>query len=232
MHRPSPATVISVIALVFAMSGTAVAATGGDFILGKANTASAVSSLTNTKGTALSLSAKSTSPPLTVSNSVQVPKLNASELGGTPASGFLGVNGTAANASELGGTSASGFMHGGGTISDGRLSLLPGADEQLVAAPGNAIVAYCATAGDSLYLFGEQQAANELATWWNPGGVGQATINDSTNAIDLDGTIPTTAVIVVQIDTGSSIDTYTVTESFNSSAGSCSFTGQVTTSNG
>lgn len=74
------------------------------------------------------------------------------ELGGTPASGFLGVTGTAANASELGGTPASGFIHGGGNISDGRLSLLPGADEELVSAPGSAIVAYCATAGDSLYL--------------------------------------------------------------------------------
>jgi len=232
MRRPSPATAISIIALVFAMSGTAVAATGGTFILGKSNTATNVTRLDNSKGTALSLSAKSTSPPLTVSNSVQVPKLNASELGGTPASGFLGVNGTAANASELGGTPASGFIHGGGSISDGRLSLLPGADEQLVAAPGNAIVAYCATAGDSLYLFGEQQAANELATWWNPGGVGQATFNDSTDPIDLDGTIPATAVIVVQVDAGSNIVTYTVTESYNSSAGSCSFTGQATNSNG
>jgi hypothetical protein len=37
---------------------------------------------------------------------------------------------------------------------------------------------------------------------------------------------------VVQIDTGSNIVTYTVTESYNSSAGTCSFTGQVTTSNG
>ena len=221
MHRPAPATVISVIALLFAMSGTAVAATGGDFILGKANTASSVSSLTNTKGTALSVSSASTTPPLTVSNSVQVPKLNASELGGTPAP-----------ARELGGTPASGFIHGGGNISDGRLSLLPGADEELVSAPGSAIVAYCATAGDSLYLFGEQQATNELATWWNPGGVGQATINDSTNAVDLDGTIPVTAVIVVQVDAGSNIVTYTVTESYNSSAGTCSFTGQVTNSNG
>lgn len=84
MRRPSPATAISPVALVFAMSGTAVAATGGDFILGKANTASSASSLTNTKGTALSLSSSATAPPLKVSNSVQVPKLNASELGGIP----------------------------------------------------------------------------------------------------------------------------------------------------
>jgi hypothetical protein len=116
MHRPSPAIAISLVALFFAMSGTAVAATGGDFILGKANTATSVTSLTSTKGTALSLSSTSTTPPMTVSNSVQVPKLNASELGGHLASAFLGVNGTAANASELGGQPASDYMTGTGQI--------------------------------------------------------------------------------------------------------------------
>jgi hypothetical protein len=118
MHRPSPATVISLVALFFAMSGTAVAATGGDFILGKANTATSVTSLSSTKGTALSLSSTSTTPPMTVSNSVQVPKLNASELGGHPASAFLGVNGTAANASELGGEPPTAFLPEGGTAAN------------------------------------------------------------------------------------------------------------------
>ena len=59
------------------------AATNGDtFILGKTNTATSVSSLTSTKGTALKLASTSTTPPLTVSNSVQAPNLNASELDG------------------------------------------------------------------------------------------------------------------------------------------------------
>jgi hypothetical protein len=89
LHRPSGATVISLVALFFALSGTAVAATGGNFILGKSNTAASVSSLTNSNGTALSLSSTSTAPPLTVSNSVQVPDLNASMLGGIAASKFV-----------------------------------------------------------------------------------------------------------------------------------------------
>jgi hypothetical protein len=109
LHRPSAATVISLIALFFAMGGTAVAATGGNFILGKANTATSVSSLTNTKGTALSLSSTSTTPPLKVSNSVQVPNLNASELDGQTSSAFLPATGTAANSSELGGLPASSY---------------------------------------------------------------------------------------------------------------------------
>ncbi len=116
MHRPAPATAISLAALVFAMSGTAYAATGGDFIVGKANTATSVTSLTNKKGTALSLSASPAAPPLKVSNSVQVPSLNASELDGDTSSAFLPASGTAANSSELGGLPASDYMTGSGQI--------------------------------------------------------------------------------------------------------------------
>lgn len=90
LRWPSSApTVISVVALFFAMSGTAVAATGGSFILGKSNTASSVSSLTNTNGTALRLSSSATAPALKVSNGVQIPKLNASKLGGIGPAGFV-----------------------------------------------------------------------------------------------------------------------------------------------
>jgi hypothetical protein len=116
MYRPAPATVISLIALVFAMSGTAVAATGGNFLLGRSNTATKVTALSNTKGTALNLSSTATTPPLTVSNSVQVPNLNASELDGDTSSAFLPTNGTAANSSKLGGQPASDYMTGTGQI--------------------------------------------------------------------------------------------------------------------
>ena len=84
---------------------------------------------------------------------MQVPKLNASELGGQPASAFLGVNGTAANSNELGHIPANGFVQGGGTISDGRLTLTQGVGTVLV-----------------------------TATWWNSnGGVGQGTVNDTSH---------------------------------------------------
>ncbi len=144
MRRPSPATGIALVALFLSLSGTAYAATGGNFLLGKANKASAVTSLSNKKGTALSLSSSSSAPPLTVSNGVQVPNLNASELDGEPSSAFLPVggtavnsnelggktssaflpaNGTAANSNELGGTPASGYMQGGGDTTGTRLAL-------------------------------------------------------------------------------------------------------------
>jgi hypothetical protein len=42
---------------------------------------------------------------------------NSSELGGQPASAYLGVDGTAANSSELGGQPASAYMTGEGQVS-------------------------------------------------------------------------------------------------------------------
>jgi hypothetical protein len=103
-RHPSVATAISIVALVIAMSGSAYAATGGTFILGKANKATNLTSLSNSKGTALALSSASGKPPLTVNSSVQVPNLNASELGGEPATEFLtghSLNGTLTEGNEV-----------------------------------------------------------------------------------------------------------------------------------
>jgi len=59
--------VVALIALAVAMSGTAYAATGGTFVLGKANTADRVSTLTNSAGSALTLKSGGTAPTLTLS---------------------------------------------------------------------------------------------------------------------------------------------------------------------
>jgi hypothetical protein len=117
LRRPSPAMLVALTALVVAMSGTAVAATGGMFILGKANKATTVTSLSNSKGTALSLSSGAGKPPLTVGSTDEVPQLNASLLDGQPAAAFLGVNGTAYNSNELGGKLAADYVTGGGYVS-------------------------------------------------------------------------------------------------------------------
>ncbi|MSW42680.1 MAG: hypothetical protein F2842_10750, partial [Actinobacteria bacterium] len=94
---------VSVVALVVAMSGSAIAATGGTFILGRSNTATATTILSNTAGTPLSLKAKSGRAPLAVNSSVLVPKLNADLLDGLHSGAFLRSKATAANASKLGG---------------------------------------------------------------------------------------------------------------------------------
>ncbi len=257
LHRPAPATVISLIALVFAMSGTAVAATGGNFLLGKSNKATAVTSLTNTKGTALSLSSTATTPPLTVSNSVQVPNLNASELdgqtssaflgvtgtaansselGGQPASDYLGVTGTAANASELGGTPASGYMQGGGDTTGTRLTLTGSSNSNLSLSPGANLIAFCdpggAHTGTELYISNNSgTVSGTTALWWNKDGVGSNTsLANGGTAVTPNSTTP--YVVMVQVDDVTSVSTFTASAWYNSGSDTCHFTGQVVTTNG
>jgi hypothetical protein len=77
---------IAALAVLVALSGTAVAANGGAIGLGQRNVASKPTTLTDKRGTPLALVAKHGKPPLSVSgNSTQVPSLNASLLGGLSA---------------------------------------------------------------------------------------------------------------------------------------------------
>ena len=199
------------------MSGTAVAATGGNFILGKANTATSVTSLTNTKGTALSLSSTATTPSLKVSNSVQVPKLNASELGGIPASGF---------------------MQGGGSTTGKRLAFKGGLNATLVSGPGADLAGICdpsgAGTGATLLIEGNNAAVSgTTALWWNKGGVASNTsLKGGFSAVTPDAGSTTPYAVVVQVDNVTSISTFTATEWFDAGTDTCHFTGQVVTTNG
>ena len=76
--------------LVAGGTGTAYAANGGTFRLGKSNSATATTKLTNTKGTALKVISKAGTPPISVgSNSTKVPYLNADKLDGISSAGFV-----------------------------------------------------------------------------------------------------------------------------------------------
>jgi hypothetical protein len=232
MHRPAPATVISLIALVFAMSGTAYAATGGDFILGKANTATKVTSLTNKKGTALSLSASPATPPLTVSNSVQVPSLNASELGGDTASAFLPANGTAANSSKLGGQPASDYLTGTGQIAFDTATVASG-DTADVTVPGAVSKDY----GLQLECFSGMATPLIFATgatlqYWILPPDGQPELSGVLLLGGEEGSSGTTgaATWVVQVALGSTMATTDWSATVNTN-GTCTFAAQ-TISNG
>jgi Phage Tail Collar Domain len=104
MSKVSPALVISVIALFVALGGAGMAATGGNFILGKANSATSTTSLSAPIGgralqvsntstaagaTALGLTAAAGHAPLTVNTKVKVANLNADTLDGMDSSGFV-----------------------------------------------------------------------------------------------------------------------------------------------
>lgn len=79
------------IGAVFALvlgGGTAYAATGGTFVLGKSNTASTPTSLTNSSGIALSLNSKTGSAPLKVNHTTKVTNLNSDQLDGLDSTKF------------------------------------------------------------------------------------------------------------------------------------------------
>ncbi len=69
-------------------SGTAYAATGGKFIIGKANSETSTTTLSNSRGTALALNSKAGTPPLKVNRTTKVPNLNADRLDGKDSTAF------------------------------------------------------------------------------------------------------------------------------------------------
>ena len=105
--RPSHATVVAYLALFVALGGTTYAATGGNFILGQANTANApttlssgttgpafkVSSTTTLAGaTALGLNVASGHTPFTVNSGTKVTNLNADKLDGLDSTSFISAS--------------------------------------------------------------------------------------------------------------------------------------------
>lgn len=103
-RRPSAATVLATLALFASLGGVGYSATGGTFILGRANTATTKSTLSaniadkalqiqNGSGTlgatALGLSVAVGKPPFTVNSPTKVANLNADKLDGMDASAFM-----------------------------------------------------------------------------------------------------------------------------------------------
>jgi hypothetical protein len=104
-ERLSYANVVATLSLFLVLSGgAAIAATGGNFILGKPNSASSTTSLsaatngkalqvtnmgTGTAATALGLNTASGHPPLTVSSGARVTNLNADKLDGLSSAAFV-----------------------------------------------------------------------------------------------------------------------------------------------
>ena len=201
MRRPSPSIVISLVALVFSMSGTAYAATGGTFLLGKANAESSVSSLSNSRGTALNLSSAPGKPSLTVNRSAQIPNLNASELHGIAASGFI---------------------HGTGTSASKRVAITGTGASALALIPGSALIGQCVSGtGGDLYLSLGNGASG---TWWNLFGA----YNSGSSGI-ITQLSPRPFIVVAQVTEGSAVSTYIASQAYNSSTSTCTFTVQLTT---
>jgi hypothetical protein len=108
--RPSPALVISLLALFVALSGVGYAATGGNFILGQDNSATSQTRLvsnnagkvlqlrqdsTATGASALGLNVKAGKPPLTTNSTTKVENLNADLVDGLDSGAFVQGGGRA-----------------------------------------------------------------------------------------------------------------------------------------
>jgi hypothetical protein len=91
------------LALLIALSGGAYAATGGSLILGRGNSASSLTGVSNSKGVAFSFRSKTGSAPFTVNgNSVKVSSLNADKVDGLDSTQLRGQTGPAGPAGAVG----------------------------------------------------------------------------------------------------------------------------------
>ncbi|MFN2470890.1 MAG: hypothetical protein ABR583_07835 [Gaiellaceae bacterium] len=153
-RRPSPALVISIIALFVALGGAGVAANGQALILGQsgatANTATLKTGLTanindrslqvtNTNtglaAAPLDLVAGTGRPPFTTNSGVKVTNLNVDALDGIDSTGFLRSTGKAADSNTLDGIDSTGFLRSTGKAADS--DTLDGIDSsELAQGPG------------------------------------------------------------------------------------------------
>lgn len=95
MRALSPVAIALTVGLVLGGAGLADAATGGNFILGRANHETSAASLINSRGTPLKLSAPAHHAPLSVNRKVMVNNLNAQYVGGLSASALQSTGGDA-----------------------------------------------------------------------------------------------------------------------------------------
>ena len=122
LNRPSVFIAGAVTALTLG-GGTAYAANGGSFLLGRSNTATTATTLTNTAGTPLSLKAPTGYPPLAVSSSKTVPSLSADLLDGLTSASFLRSTGKAADAEKVDGINGASIA-----LTTGRTGVVYGSD--------------------------------------------------------------------------------------------------------
>jgi hypothetical protein len=101
-RRGTVAAAFGVVGLVAGGLGVAAASSGGVFILGEHNAATSVTTLSNSKGSALALKSKHGTAPLTVNSSKEVKHLNAAMVGGSTASSLKSTGSGAATKFPLG----------------------------------------------------------------------------------------------------------------------------------
>lgn len=182
LKPPSHGTCVAYLALFMAMGGTAAAATGGTFVLGRGNVASTQTTLTSTgSGAVLSLSGRAGQPPLAVSGaSGKATNLNADRLDGLDSSQLV-RQGSRIDASSLGGTPASGFQRRiAGTCPTRQAVTAIGQDGTVTCAPTEPqpVVTSAPVARDKGFAISDLQVSKDSLGDWD--GVARITNEGST----------------------------------------------------
>jgi hypothetical protein len=112
------AFVAGAIAAMVIGSGSAYAANGGTLILGHKNSATKLTTLKNSKGTALKLTSRRGTAPLAVNSGAKVANLNSDKVDGVSGEQLLRTTGKAADADRVDGLSSEQFLRTTGKAAD------------------------------------------------------------------------------------------------------------------
>lgn len=127
----NPVAALGVAIVLVGGTGIATAATGGNFILGRSNSATTQTFITNPNGPALGITSKAGTPPFTLGNSVKVPRLNSDYLDNLDSTQLQRRIAATCPGGAISGVSATGGV---------TCAALPGRINQSVAAGATALV--------------------------------------------------------------------------------------------
>jgi hypothetical protein len=99
---------------------------------------------------------------------------------------------------------------------------------------GAAVVnAFCDVGGTGASLtFSSETGGNAQVIWWNKDGTSDIAFGGGTEQVEVSPVSESPYMVVVQMDNGTSISTYTLTQQYNSISDSCYFTCQAVVTNG
>jgi hypothetical protein len=185
LRTPSPALVVSLVALFVALGGTTYAATtlAANSVGTKQLKKNAVTSPKIKKG-AVTASKINTSG-LTVPHAAGAD--NASKLGGVPAAGFLTVNGIAADSQKLGGLSANQYTQGRGSQVFRRAVAQPGGSVEFLSLGFGTLTGSCSGNIPQIGFTPDRDGENFFATIFSDSS---PVATDTENAIPAGTTVP------------------------------------------
>jgi hypothetical protein len=158
--------------------------------------------------------------------------VNSAELGGNPPSAYLSASGTAANSDELGGIGPNGFVQGTGQVVSGTATVADNGSQSLFLDFTDwDIRGTCYSTGGRTDLVTHAAFAGTLnVVWWDAAGTSTAALSGADSSANIIPISTDSYVVVLQMYDGTNLTTITLTQVFNSTAGTCSFTGNDVTS--